>query len=184
MVIVQFGGRHPEHCRQRQNAYLSGHHAGNIDSDNHCSEYDGAPGIPMPEAGMASNKRWKRKTHRWLYWSVPPMCWAAGAWKLSMMKRCCSKYMAAAVDATPERPILIDKFYNAIEAAAPLPTAPMLLYLLHGILSWPVFIRGFSLRHSAHQHSLRCGNHQRVHPADCQGDGRGRFDEYPVCHRQ
>jgi len=79
-------------------------------------------GIPMPEAGMASNLEQAVEVARRIGYPLmvrPSYVLGGRGMEIVYDEEMLRQYMAAAVDVTPERPILIDKFLeNAIEAEA------------------------------------------------------------------
>ncbi len=79
-------------------------------------------GIPMPEAGMASNLEQAVEVARRIGYPLmvrPSYVLGGRGMEIVYDEEMLQQYMAAAVDVTPERPILIDKFLeNAIEAEA------------------------------------------------------------------
>ena len=79
-------------------------------------------GIPMPEAGMASNLEQAVEVARRIGYPLmvrPSYVLGGRGMEFVYDEEMLQQYMAAAVDVTPERPILIDKFLeNAIEAEA------------------------------------------------------------------
>ncbi|KUO61725.1 MAG: carbamoyl phosphate synthase large subunit [Gracilibacter sp. BRH_c7a] len=78
--------------------------------------------IPMPEAGMASNLPEALKIAERIGYPVmvrPSYVLGGRGMEIVYDEEMLKKYVAAAVDVTPERPILIDKFLeNALEAEA------------------------------------------------------------------
>lgn len=78
--------------------------------------------IPMPEAGMASNLQEATKVAGQIGYPVmvrPSYVLGGRGMEIVHDEEQLKEYVAAAVDVTPERPILIDKFLeNAIEAEA------------------------------------------------------------------
>ena len=79
-------------------------------------------GIPMPEAGMASKLEQAVEVARRIGYPLmvrPSYVLGGRGMEIVYDEEMLQQYMAAAVDVTPERPILIDKFLeNAIEAEA------------------------------------------------------------------
>jgi carbamoyl-phosphate synthase large subunit len=79
-------------------------------------------GIPMPESGMASNFEEARRIASQIGYPVmvrPSFVLGGRGMEVVHDEEMLKHYMAAAVDVTPERPILIDRFLdNAIEAEA------------------------------------------------------------------
>lgn len=79
-------------------------------------------GIAMPEAGMASNLEQAVEVARRIGYPLmvrPSYVLGGRGMEIVYDEEMLQQYMAAAVDVTPERPILIDKFLeNAIEAEA------------------------------------------------------------------
>ena len=128
-VIVQFGGQTPLNIARRaggggraHHRHVARHHRPGR-GPRPLPQHDGTLGIPMPESGMATTLGRGprgRGAHRLpAHACGPATCSAAGAWRSSTTRRCCASYVAAAVDVTPERPILIDKFLeNALECEA------------------------------------------------------------------
>jgi carbamoyl-phosphate synthase large subunit len=79
-------------------------------------------GIPQPESGMASNLEEALKIAETIGYPLmvrPSYVLGGRAMEVVHDEEMLKRYVAAAVDVTPERPILIDKFLdNAIEAEA------------------------------------------------------------------
>jgi carbamoyl-phosphate synthase large subunit len=79
-------------------------------------------GIPQPESGMASNLEEALKIAENIGYPLmvrPSYVLGGRAMEVVHDEEMLKRYVAAAVDVTPERPILIDKFLeNAIEAEA------------------------------------------------------------------
>jgi carbamoyl-phosphate synthase large subunit len=79
-------------------------------------------GIPQPESGMASNLDQALKIAETIGYPLmvrPSYVLGGRAMEVVHDEEMLQRYVAAAVDVTPERPILIDKFLeNAIEAEA------------------------------------------------------------------
>ena len=148
-------------------------------------------GIPMPESGMASSFEEaladRRADRLPADGAAVVSCWAAAAWRSSTTRRCCKQYVAAAVDVTPERPILIDRFLeNAIEAEADaLADGDRCLcagrHGAHRAGRHP--LRRFGLRHPAGQHPARSTSRpSRNTPAASPRAEGVRRDEHPVRH--
>ncbi len=79
-------------------------------------------GIPMPESGMASNFKQARQIAEQIGYPLmvrPSFVLGGRGMEVVHDEEMLRQYVAAAVDVTPERPILIDRFLdNAIEAEA------------------------------------------------------------------
>src|SRR5512136_3137388 len=79
-------------------------------------------GIPMPESGMASTLEEAIRVAKRIGYPVmvrPSFVLGGRGMEVVHDEEMLRHYVAAAVDVTPERPILIDKFLeNAIEAEA------------------------------------------------------------------
>ena len=99
------------------------------------------------------------------------------------------QYVAAAVEVTPERPILIDRFLeNALECEADAlsdGTDAFVPAVMEHIELAGIHSRRLGLRHPAGQHPAEApGDDRRVHPAHRQRAERGRADEHAVRHRE
>ena len=127
-VIVQFGGQTPLNiARQLEEAGVKiiGTTPETIDLAEDRDQFRATMeklNIPMPESGMASNLDQALKVaHRIGYPLMVRPSYVLGGRGMEVVhdEEMLRQYVAAAVEVTPERPILIDKFLiNAIEAEA------------------------------------------------------------------
>ena len=127
-VIVQFGGQTPLNIAAelaKAGVKILGTSPEAIDLAEDRDRFRQrmrALGIPMPEAGMASNlDEALRVAERIGYPLMLRPSYVLGGRGMEVVydEEMLRQYVAAAVDVTPERPILIDKFLdNAIEAEA------------------------------------------------------------------
>ncbi|MHC1769726.1 MAG: carbamoyl-phosphate synthase large subunit [Verrucomicrobiia bacterium] len=127
-VVVQFGGQTPLNIARELEAagvQVLGTSPDTIDlaedRDRFRKMMD-RMGIPMPESGMASNLEEARHLAQKIGYPLmvrPSFVLGGRGMEVVHDDAMLEKYVAAAVDVTPERPILIDRFLeNAIEAEA------------------------------------------------------------------
>jgi len=127
-VIVQFGGQTPLNIAQELTAAgvkILGTSPDTIDLAEDRDRFRGMMeklGIPMPESGMASTLQEALRIAERIGYPLmvrPSYVLGGRGMKVVHDAEMLREYVAAAVDVTPERPILIDKFLeNAIEAEA------------------------------------------------------------------
>ncbi len=127
-VIVQFGGQTPLNIANelaQAGVKIIGTSPETIDlaeDRDRFRQMMAKLGIPMPESGMASNlEEALRVAERIGYPSMVRPSYVLGGRGMEVVhdEEMLKQYVAAAVDVTPERPILIDKFLeNAIETEA------------------------------------------------------------------
>ncbi len=127
-VIVQFGGQTPLNiARQLEEAGVKiiGTTPETIDMAEDRDQFRAMMeklNIPMPESGMASNLDQALKIAERIGYPLmvrPSYVLGGRGMEVVHDEEMLRQYVAAAVDVTPERPILIDKFLvNAIEAEA------------------------------------------------------------------
>jgi carbamoyl-phosphate synthase large subunit len=127
-VIVQFGGQTPLNiARQLSDAgvRILGTSPDAIDLAEDRDRFRqkmSSLGIPMPESGMASNLDEALEVAGKIGYPLmvrPSYVLGGRGMEIVYDSEMLAKYVAAAVDVTPERPILIDKFLqNAIETEA------------------------------------------------------------------
>ncbi len=127
-VVVQFGGQTPLNIARELEAagvQVLGTSPDTIDlaedRDRFRKMMD-RMGIPMPESGMASNLEEARQLAQRIGYPLmvrPSFVLGGRGMEVVHDDAMLEKYVAAAVDVTPERPILVDRFLeNAIEAEA------------------------------------------------------------------
>jgi len=127
-VIVQFGGQTPLNiARQLEEAgvRILGTSTDSIDLAEDRDRFRARMeklGIPMPKAGMASTVEEALRVAEEIGYPLmlrPSYVLGGRGMEVIHDETMLREYMAAAVDVTPERPILIDKFLvNAVEAEA------------------------------------------------------------------
>ncbi len=127
-VIVQFGGQTPLNiARQLEEAGVRtlGTSTDSIDLAEDRDRFRARMeklGIPMPKAGMASTVEEALRVAEEIGYPLmlrPSYVLGGRGMEVIHDETMLREYMAAAVDVTPERPILIDKFLvNAVEAEA------------------------------------------------------------------
>jgi carbamoyl-phosphate synthase large subunit len=127
-VIVQFGGQTPLNLARQletEGVPIIGTSPDTIDLAEDRERFRGMMarlGIPMPEAGMATSlDEALRVAARIGYPLILRPSYVLGGRGMEIVhdEEMLTRYMAAAVDVTPERPILIDKFLeNALECEA------------------------------------------------------------------
>src|SRR5512143_2484923 len=127
-VIVQFGGQTPLNIAdelEEAGVRILGTSPETIDLAEDRDRFRGimrTMGIPHPESGMASTLEEALEISRKLGYPLmvrPSYVLGGRAMEVVEDDEMLAQYMAAAVDVSPERPILIDKFLeNAIEAEA------------------------------------------------------------------
>jgi carbamoyl-phosphate synthase large subunit len=127
-VIVQFGGQTPLNIARelsQQGVKILGTSPDAIDmaeDRDYFRKMMKKLGIPMPEAGMASNLNEALKIAKKIGYPLmvrPSYVLGGRGMEVVHDEDMLKSYVAAAVDVTPERPILIDKFLeNAIEVEA------------------------------------------------------------------
>jgi carbamoyl-phosphate synthase large subunit len=127
-VIVQFGGQTPLNiARDLEKAGLPiiGTSPDTIDLAEDRDRFRGMMerlGIPMPDAGMAISLEQAREVASRIGYPLilrPSYVLGGRGMEIVHDEEMLTRYMAAAVDVTPERPILIDKFLeNALECEA------------------------------------------------------------------
>jgi len=127
-VIVQFGGQTPLNiARQLEEAgvRILGTSTDSIDLAEDRDRFRARMeklGIPMPKAGMASSIEEALRVAKEIGYPLmlrPSYVLGGRGMEVIHDETMLREYMAAAVDVTPERPILIDKFLvNAVEAEA------------------------------------------------------------------
>ncbi|MHC4294802.1 MAG: carbamoyl-phosphate synthase large subunit, partial [Planctomycetota bacterium] len=127
-AIVQFGGQTPLNIAQELAAAgvkILGTAPDTIDLAEDRDRFGKMMdklGIPMPESGMASNVKEALKIAKRIGYPLmvrPSFVLGGRGMEVVHDEEMLRQYVAAAVDVTPERPILIDKFLeNAVEAEA------------------------------------------------------------------
>jgi len=127
-VIVQFGGQTPLNIAQElaaEGVKILGTTPDTIDLAEDRDRFGkmmSKLGIPMPESGMASTLKEALKIAGRIGYPLmvrPSYVLGGRGMEVVHDEEMLRKYVAAAVDVTPERPILIDKFLeNATEAEA------------------------------------------------------------------
>lgn len=127
-VVVQFGGQTPLNIAGELEKYgvpILGTSPKTIDlaeDRDLFREMMERLGIPMPESGMVSNSQQAVEVAKRIGYPLmvrPSYVLGGRGMEVVFDEEMLRQYMAAAVDVTPERPILIDKFLeNAIEAEA------------------------------------------------------------------
>jgi len=127
-VIVQFGGQTPLNIArelEKAGVPIIGTSPDTIDLAEDRDRFRGMMkrlGIPMPEAGMAISVDEAREVAARIGYPLilrPSYVLGGRGMEIVHDEEMLSRYMAAAVDVTPERPILIDKFLeNALECEA------------------------------------------------------------------
>ncbi|MGD9109314.1 MAG: carbamoyl-phosphate synthase large subunit [Phycisphaerales bacterium] len=127
-VIVQFGGQTPLNIASELEAAgvkVIGTSPETIDLAEDRDRFRGMMkklGIPMPEAGMASDLEQALKIAERIGYPLmvrPSYVLGGRGMEVVHDEEMLTRYVAAAVEVTPERPILIDKFLeDAIEAEA------------------------------------------------------------------
>jgi len=127
-VIVQFGGQTPLNIADelmRNGVKIMGTSPESIDLAEDRERFNSIMeklGIPQPESGMASTVEEAIEIAARIGYPVivrPSYVLGGRAMEIVHNQDMLKNYMAAAVDVSPERPILIDKFLdNAIEAEA------------------------------------------------------------------
>jgi carbamoyl-phosphate synthase large subunit len=127
-VIVQFGGQTPLNIArelERAGVPIIGTSPDTIDLAEDRDRFRGMMerlGIPMPESEMAVSVEEARKAAERIGYPVmarPSYVLGGRGMEIIHDEEMLIKYVAAAVDVTPERPILIDKFLeNAMEVEA------------------------------------------------------------------
>ena len=127
-VIVQFGGQTPlnlaaELAEAGVNILGTSHEAIELAEDrDRFRQMMRTLGIPQPESGMASTLEQALQIARDIGYPLmvrPSFVLGGRAMEVIHDKRMLEHYLAAAVDVSPERPVLIDKFLeNAIEVEA------------------------------------------------------------------
>ena len=127
-VVVQFGGQTPLNIAKELEAAgvkVLGTTPDTIDLAEDRDRFRkmmAKMGIPMPESGMASNFEEARQIARRIGYPLmvrPSFVLGGRGMEVVHDEEMLREYVAAAVDVTPERPILIDRFLdNAIEAEA------------------------------------------------------------------
>jgi len=127
-VIVQFGGQTPLNIArelEEEGVKILGTSPDTIDLAEDRDRFRGMMdrfGIPMPEAGMASTLEQALSIAKRIGYPLmvrPSYVLGGRGMEVVHDEDMLKQYVAAAVDVTPERPILIDKFLeNAIEAEA------------------------------------------------------------------
>jgi carbamoyl-phosphate synthase large subunit len=127
-VIVQFGGQTPLNIAselEKAGVKIMGTTPETIDLAEDRDRFRAMMkklGIPMPESGMASNLNQALKIAAKIGYPLmvrPSYVLGGRGMEVVHDEQMLREYVAAAVEVTPERPILIDKFLvNAIEAEA------------------------------------------------------------------
>jgi len=127
-VIVQFGGQTPLNIAaelERAGVKIIGTTPEAIDLAEDRDRFSAMMkklGIPMPESGMASNLKEALAIAKRIGYPLmvrPSYVLGGRGMEVVHDEQMLRQYVAAAVEVTPERPILIDKFLeNAIEAEA------------------------------------------------------------------
>ncbi|MHC4123042.1 MAG: carbamoyl-phosphate synthase large subunit [Planctomycetota bacterium] len=127
-IIVQFGGQTPLNIAselKRAGVKIIGTSPETIDLAEDRDRFRSIMkklGIPMPEAGMASNLEQALAIAKKLGYPLmvrPSYVLGGRGMEVVLDEEMLRHYVSAAVEITPERPILIDKFLdNAIEAEA------------------------------------------------------------------
>ncbi|MBN1183119.1 MAG: carbamoyl-phosphate synthase large subunit [Bacteroidales bacterium] len=127
-VIVQFGGQTPLNIANElaeAGVKILGTHPEKIDLAEDRDRFRKIMeklGIPQPKSGMASNLDEALKIAAEIGYPLmvrPSYVLGGRAMKIVLDEEMLRQYVLAAVDVTPERPILIDKFLeNAVEAEA------------------------------------------------------------------
>ncbi|MCP4757252.1 MAG: carbamoyl-phosphate synthase large subunit [Proteobacteria bacterium] len=127
-VIVQFGGQTPLNIADElaeAGVAILGTSPGTIDLAEDRDRFRGIMrklGIPQPESGMASTLEEALEIAGTIAYPLmvrPSYVLGGRGMEVVRDEEMLKRYMAAAVDVSPERPILIDKFLeNAIEAEA------------------------------------------------------------------
>jgi carbamoyl-phosphate synthase large subunit len=127
-VIVQFGGQTPLNIAReldKAGVPIIGTSPDTIDLAEDRDRFRGMMarlGIPMPDAGMATSLEQARQVAARIGYPLilrPSYVLGGRGMEIVHDDEMLARYMAAAVDVTPERPILIDKFLeNALECEA------------------------------------------------------------------
>ncbi|MFH1834269.1 MAG: carbamoyl-phosphate synthase large subunit, partial [bacterium] len=127
-VIVQFGGQTPLNIArelEKAGVPIIGTSPDTIDLAEDRHRFRGMMerlGIPMPDAGMATSLDEAREVAESIGYPLilrPSYVLGGRGMEIVHDEEMLTRYMAAAVDVTPERPILIDKFLeNALECEA------------------------------------------------------------------
>ncbi len=127
-VIVQFGGQTPLNIArelEKAGVPIIGTSPDTIDLAEDRDRFRGMMqrlGIPMPDAGMATSLEQARQVAARIGYPLilrPSYVLGGRGMEIVHDDEMLARYMAAAVDVTPERPILIDKFLeNALECEA------------------------------------------------------------------
>ncbi|NLZ60428.1 MAG: carbamoyl-phosphate synthase large subunit [Lentisphaerae bacterium] len=127
-IIVQFGGQTPLNLAsdlERSGLRILGTAPATIEMAEDRDQFRQMMeqmGIPMPESGMASNLEEAMSIARQIQFPLmvrPSFVLGGRGMEVVRDEEMLRRYVNAAVDVTPERPILIDRFLeNAIEAEA------------------------------------------------------------------
>ena len=127
-VIVQFGGQTPLNIArelEKAGVPIIGTSPDTIDLAEDRERFRGMMerlGIPMPDAGMATSLDEAREVAERIGYPLilrPSYVLGGRGMEIVHDEEMLTRYMAAAVDVNPERPILIDKFLeNALECEA------------------------------------------------------------------